>query len=255
MRRMAIALLGGTALLCPASAATGAAPARASAEARTATVDLTAHRIRIGDHPAFVRVVVDFTDGRLGVNDSEAANPDPFDGTASVDVRHRRIQAQAPARRAHGVRVRITQATDRVRVRLNAQPGRFKYLRRWQLSSPDRVVLDLYKSRPPVTGAEILTAPDGCLSLDRLVVSPPRIRASGRARFLFENTFQLVVRDRRGAEVGDRIVTVARPFGRWWSTVRYDVDRTQPGTLEAVALSARDGALACLAQARVRLRP
>jgi len=255
MRRMAIAILGGTALLWPAQATADAVPSAASAQAEAATVDLTAHRIRIGNHPGFVRVVVDFTDGRLGSNDSEAADPDPFDGRASVDVRHRSIQAQAPARRAHGVRVRITQASNRIRVRLGVRPGRFKYLERSQLAGPQRLVLDLHKSRPPVAGAQILDAPDGCLSLDDRVVSPPRIQASGFARFLFENSFQLVVRDRRGAVVGDRIVTVARASGAWRRSVRYDVTRSQPGTLEAVAMSARDGALDCLAQARVRLRP
>jgi hypothetical protein len=38
----------------------GAAPA-------SATVDLTAIGTRVGDHPAFVRVVVDFTDSKDGV--------------------------------------------------------------------------------------------------------------------------------------------------------------------------------------------
>src|SRR5687768_7375886 len=138
MRRASIALLGLAAFLSPALS--GPSPAAATATARAATVDLTAHRIRIGDHPGLVRVVVDFTDGRLGSNDSEAADPDPMpDGRVSVDVRHRRIQAQAPARRAHGVRVRVTQASNRVRVRVSARPGRFKYLMRHQLTGPDRV--------------------------------------------------------------------------------------------------------------------
>lgn len=253
MRRVALGMLAVTAAIWP-----GQAPAADRADpprARAATVDLTAVGIRIGDHPAFVRVVVDFTDGRLGSNDSEAADPEPFaDGRVSVDVRHRRIQGQAPPRRAHGVRARITQATNRIRVRLSARPGRFKYLHRSQLSGPDRVVLDLYKSRPPVAGAEIRRAPDGCLELADVSAEPSRIRASGVARFLFENTFQLVVRDASGAPVGDRIVTVDES-GRWRRGVRYGVSRAQGGTLEAVAQSARDGALDCLAQTRVRLRP
>ena len=253
MRRASLALLGLAAFLPPAPS--GPPPA-AAATPRAATVDLTAHRIRIGDHPGLVRVVVDFTDGRLGSNDSEAADPDPQpDGRVSVDVRHRRIQAQAPPRRAHGVRVRVTQASNRVRVRVAARPGRFKYLMRHQLAGPERVVLDLYKSRPPVRGAAVLRAPDGCLALRDWSVSPGRIRVSGSAAFLFENSFQLIVRDARGRAVGDRIVTVARPDGAWVRRVAYDVDRSTAGTLEAVAMSARDGALDCLAQTRVRLRP
>lgn len=253
MRRVALGMLALTAAFWPgqAPAADHTGPPRAQA----ATVDLTALRTRIADHPAFVRVVVDFTDGRLGSNDSEAADPEPFaDGRVSVDVRHRRIQAQAPARRAHGVRGRITQAANRIRVRLSARPGRFKYLDRYQLGGPDRVVLDLYKSRPPAVGAGIRRAPDGCLELAERSVEPGRIRASGFARFLFENSFQLVVRDATGAPVGDRTVTVGES-GRWRRGVRYEVSRAQPGTLEAVAQSARDGALDCLVQTRVRLQP
>lgn len=184
MRRLVIAILGLTAVAWPAgaSAAPPGAQLIAPPPANAATVNLTAHRIRIGDHPAFVRVVIDFTDGRLGSNDSEAADPDPFpDGRAAIDVRHRRIRAQAPARAAHGVSVRVSQGENRIRVRLAARPERFKYLRRWQLRRPERVVIDLYKSRPPVFGARITRAPDGCLDLDDWAVSPGRIRAWGTA--------------------------------------------------------------------------
>lgn len=256
MRLSSPALLTSAALLLPSPAAAALVSSSPVTAPRAATVDLTAHRIRIGDHPALVRVVVDFTDGRLGSNDSEAADPDPFrDGRVSVDVRHRRIRAQALPRRAHGLRVRVGQRTNRIRVRVSALPGRFKYLRRYQLSAPDRLVLDFYKSRPPGRAARILRAPDGCLSLEDWSVARNRIRVSGLARFLFENSFQLIVRDARGRPVGDRIVTVADPSGRWLRRVPYRVGRAGPGTLEAVAMSARDGALDCLAQTRVRLRP
>lgn len=253
MRRVALGIFALVASFWPAPGLATEPPERAAAQ--PATVDLTAFRTRIADHPGFVRVVVDFTDGNLGFNDSEAADPDPFpDGRATVDVRHRRVQAQAPARSAHGVRVRVIQASNRIRVRLRARPGRFKYLDRWQLSGPDRLVLDLYKSRPPVAGAGIRRAPDGCLELRRRSVTPGRITVSGTARFLFENSFALVVRDAAGRPVRVRPVTVGES-GRWRRTVSYDVTRAQPGTLEAVAVSARDGALDCLVQARVRLRP
>lgn len=256
MWRLTLAILGAAAVFGLPPAATGASgPTHATPEASAATVDLTAHRIRIADHPGFVRVVVDFADGTLGSNDSEAADPDPFpDGRVSVDVRHRRIQAQAQTRSAHGVSARITQASNRVRIRLRARPGRFKYLHRFQLGSPERVVLDLYKSRPPVAGAEIAQAPDRCLTLEPVRVEPGLIRTAGRARFLFENSFQLIVRGARGTQVGDRIVTVGES-GRWRQRVSYEIARRQAGTVEAVALSARDGALDCLVQTRVRLRP
>jgi hypothetical protein len=228
-----------------------ALPASAAA---SSTVDLTAFRTRIGDHPGFVRVVVDFTDGTMATNDSEAIDPDPFDGDALVEVRHRRVQAQAPTVDAHGVRVRVVQGTNRIRVRIRARVRRFKYLARTQLRNPERLVIDLYKSRPPVAGAEIPRAPDGCLRIVSRTGSPGRIRVHGTAQNIFENQFQLVVRGRDGRVKGRRSVLFG-PSGRWTRTVRFNVARRQAGTLEAVEGSARDGALACLAQVRVTLRP
>ncbi|HSD76781.1 MAG TPA: Gmad2 immunoglobulin-like domain-containing protein [Solirubrobacteraceae bacterium] len=236
------------ALLAAVAGAALGAPAPAHA-----IVDLTAFQTRIGDHPAYVRVVVDFTDGVMGTNDAEAVDPDPFNGSAAVDVRHTRVQAQAPVASAHGVTVRVLQATNRIRIRLAMTAGRFKYVDVFQLRNPERVVIDLYKSRPPSAAAEIRAAPDRCLTLGSWTVRAGRIAARGMARNLFENTFSLVVRNASGRVVGRRIVTVA---GRSWArTVRYAVGRRQAGTLEAVAGSARDGSLDCLAQVRVTLRP
>lgn len=229
------------------------APAAEAATARDATVDLTAFRTRVATHPGLVRVVVDFTDGRLGVSDSEAADPDPFDGRASVDVRHARIQAQAPTVTAHGVTVRVTQHADRIRVRLSSAGRRFKYLDRRQLRSPERLVLDLYRSRPPEPAAEIPAAPDGCLAIASRTVRAGRITGRGTGQ-VFESQFQLVVRGADGRVKGRRGVTI-RPGGSWSRTVPYTVSHGQAGTLEAADSSARDGALACLAQVRVRLRP
>jgi hypothetical protein len=42
--------------------------------------------------------------------------------------------------------------------------------------------------------------------------------------------------------------------GRWSAKLRYRTTRRQFGTLEGVAASAKDGALACLVQERVTLR-
>jgi hypothetical protein len=219
-----------------------------------ATVDLTAHRIRVGDHPAFVRVVVDFTDGRLGSNDSEAVDPDPFgDGRAIVDVRHHRIQAQAAAVRRFGLRVRLTQARNRIRIRVTGARRRFKHMSRTQLTGPDRVVLDVYKSRP-AAGGEIPRAARGCLAFRTWSSGRGAVRAAGTARDLFESSFVLIVRDARGRVRGTRVVTYPTS-GRWTQRVRHRATSVQSGTLEAVAHSARDGALVCIAQVRVTLRP
>ena len=222
--------------------------------AASATVDLTAVRTRVADHPAYVRVVVDFTDGRLGDNQYEAEDPDPGDGRAAIVVTHRRVQAQAPTVHAHGLRVRITQATNRVHVRIAAADGRFKYLARSNLRNPERLVIDLYKSRPPGPAAEIPSAPDRCLALRSWTVERGRIRVSGSARFIFENQFRLLVRGADGRVLGTRHVSFGES-GEWTRTIRYDVGRRQRGTLEAVDSSARDGALACLAQVGVTLLP
>lgn len=245
-------LIGTTVVALAVLAAPGLAASPGGGE--TATVDLTAFRTRIAEHPGFVRAVVDFTDGRMGANDSEATDPDPFDGDAVVTVSHRRVQAQAPPARAHGLGVRVTQGTNRIAVRADAAPRRFKYIDRRQLRDPERLVLDVFKSRPPSAAAEIPRAPDGCLALDDVSVEPSRIEVSGTARFIFENQFQLVVRGADGRVKGRRGVAFG-PSGSWRRTVRYDVGRRQRGTLEAVDLSARDGALACLAQVGVTLRP
>ncbi len=64
MRRLlvtlVVAVLGGAVLAPQASAA------------------LTAREIRIADHPGFVRVVVDFTGGRVEPGEVVATDPNPF---------------------------------------------------------------------------------------------------------------------------------------------------------------------------------
>jgi len=56
-----------------------AAPASASA--------LPATGARIAQHPGFVRVVVDFSGGTLEINEADATDPSPGDGTARVAYR------------------------------------------------------------------------------------------------------------------------------------------------------------------------
>jgi hypothetical protein len=213
---------------------------------------LTARRVRIGDHPAFVRAVVHFRGGTLGATDAEAADPDPFDGAARVSVAHAGIAATAATAHRFGLRVRVQQASGRLRVRLAGAARRFKYLAHRTLHGPERLVIDLYKSRPPGAAAQIPSAPGGCLAIARHAATDGTIAASGTARGIFERQFTLAVRDARGRVAGH--TTVA--FGTspaWSATVSYSVPADQPGTLEAVDLSARDGALACLAQIRVPL--
>jgi hypothetical protein len=231
-----------------------ATPAIAADPPPTARTSLTAERIRVADHGAYVRAVVDFSGGRLRARDATVWDGDALDGGAIVDVRHRRVMTDAAAVRDHGVRVRLTQGQDRVRIRLAARPGRFKYVARRQLHDRERVVADLYRATPPGPGAELRAGHDGCLTLTRWSARPGAVRVAGTANGLFENQFTLAVRNETGAVVGRRTVTVAAD-GTWARTLRYRAARRQPGTLEAVDLAARDGALLCLAQVRVALAP
>jgi hypothetical protein len=215
----------------------------------------TATGIRIGDHPAFVRVVVDFTGGAVRSPNVMALDHSPFgDGLARVEVRKPAIDTDAATREAFGVRARLVQGTNRIVLRLTAAPHRFKYLAYSLLRSPERLVVDLWKSRPPVAGAVFRSAPQGgCLTIASQTVGAGTAHAQGMERGIFENQFAVGV---RGAGGRGRLVGVtSSPSGAWSRTFSYTVASRQAGTLEAVDFSEKDGSLVCIAQVRVTLRP
>jgi immunoglobulin-like protein involved in spore germination len=214
---------------------------------------LTARSVRITGHPAFVRATVRFSGGRLGANDAEASDPSPFDGVGRMRIDHAGIRTTAPAAQRLGVRVRVTPGTNRLRLRLTGAQRRFKYLAYRQLHSPARLVVDLYRAAPPSARAERPGNAASCLSIAQHADTGGTITASGRAHGIFENQFTLAVRGATGGVVGRRTVAFGGTAPLWSSSVSYAVPTNQPGTLEAVELSARDGALACLAQIRVPL--
>jgi hypothetical protein len=213
---------------------------------------LAAVSTRIGAHPAYVRVVVDFIGGRLGAEDFEAVDHAAADGSVLIRVRRRNIQADAAPARAAGVRARVLGARNRLDFRVRASAQRFKYVMVSALHAPERLVADLYRSWPPGPGAEIRTGRGGCLSLAQVVPGRRSFTVRGRELHLFEHSFLLRVRDGRGRVVGERVMTAA---GRWSAVVRYRVAARQRGTVEAVADSAKDGALACIAQVGAPLAP
>ncbi len=215
-----------------------------------AVVNLTAIGIRIGDHPAYVRVVVDFTDGTFGSGEVEAVDPAPFDGAASLRLSHPRVQAQAPARSAHGVSARVLGGANRIDVELRTAKGAFKYLS-YAVVTRDRLVIDLWKSAPPSRAAEIRYGTRGCLTLDSWRVGTGVVRVSGRESGLFEHQFQVALRRANGQLLARRSVRSART--RWIAELRYTARYRQVATLEASDTSAKDGALVCLAQVRVTL--
>jgi hypothetical protein len=214
---------------------------------------ITAFRTSIASHPAYVRAVIRFRGGRLGATDAEAADPDPFDGVSRVVVTHSAIRTTVPRVQGLGVSVRVIQGSGRLRVRLGTTKNRFKYLAYRQVHNPERLIVDLYRSAPPGSGAQMPGTPSSCLSIANHADSGGTIQASGTANGIFENQFTLAVRNAAGRVVGRSNVAFGMTGPNWSSTVSYAVSANQPGTLEAVDLSARDGALACLAQIRVPL--
>jgi hypothetical protein len=229
----------------------GAVIAGAVLAPQAVAAPLTATNIRIGDHPGFVRVVVDFTGGTVQTGEVVATDPNPFpDGFVRLPMMHPGIRTTATPVRDEGVLARIGQGAGRITIRLTGRDRRFKYVGYVAQRSPERLVIDLYKSRPPRPGAEITRGRGGCLTLGAHTVTRTRVTASGRERELFEHS--LVVRLRRAGGRVHRQKAETAADRRWSTSFTYRRARRQTGTLEAVALSAKDGTLDCLVQVRVR---
>jgi hypothetical protein len=224
-----------------------AAPAPASAA-------LSATDLRVGSQPAFVRVVVEFSGGTVRLNEVEATDPRPADGSARVEIRHAGIRVTARDRTAAGVRARLSLVSaGRARVQLTETAGRFKYVRVTALPAPQRLAIDLYRTAPPSgAAAEIMKGANGCLELTSVQRTGRSFRVKGIERNVFEGSFVVRVRNAAGRVVGSRVVTAR---GEWSQSVPYGVTVAQSGTVEAVAASAKDGSLACLVQVRVALVP
>lgn len=219
-----------------------------------ASAALTASDVRIGAQPAFVRVVVDITGGRAEFNEVDATDHVVADGSGRIDISHPGIVVAPRDRTAQGVRARLSLATaNRARLQLTSERRRFKYVRVFVLHGPERVVVDLYRSRAPSPSAEIRTGVNSCLTLTGIQRNGHTFRVRGTARNLFESNFVIRVRDGLGRVLGRRIVTANGP---WNQTVSYPVGTSpQAGTVAAVAKSAKDGSLVCIVQRRVSLVP
>ena len=233
--KVAVAIvLAGLALTAPAEAA-----------------PLTATAIRVAPHPGLVRVVVDFAGGRVIPGEVVASDPNPFrDGIVRLPLSHRRVRTLAAPVQAEGVTARVRQRSGRIVIRLQGAARRFKYVGYQALRGPERLAIDLYESTPPEPAAEIRRAPGGCLSLRRFDVARRSVSAGGGERDLFEHTLVVRLRRANGLIHRQRAATAARR--RWSTSFRYPRTRRRTGTLEAVALSAKDGTLDCLTQVRVR---
>ena len=201
---------------------------------------LTATQIRIANHPGVIRVVVDFAGGRVQAGEVVASDPNPFrDGFVRLPLTRPGVRTTAAAVSEHGVLAHIAQGTGRITIRLSGADRRFKYVGYFALHAPERLVLDLHKSRPPSVAAEITRGRGACLTLGEHAVGRRRVIASGRERDLFEHSFAVVLRRRDGRIHKLRGITA---FDRRWSTsFRYPRVTRQTGTLD------------CLVHTRVRM--
>ena len=211
----------------------------------------TAVVVRFGDHPAYVRAVVGFTGGTIGMRNVDATDPNPFDGSAAVLVTRAGIGTRVTGARGFGVTVGISARRGALRVTLVAVRHRFKYLSYTVINGGNGLAIDLWKGAPASKAAEIRSGPAGCLTLVASSVSAGLVTASGRAGGVFENQFPLVLRGSDGTVIAQRTVQVS--YGRWSGQLTYHTTRTQAATLEAVQTSAKDGALTCIVQIRVTL--
>lgn len=232
-------------------AAAAVAIATAFAVAPASAAALNANDVRIGSSPAFVRVVVDFSGGIVQLNEVMVLDTTPADGRARVELRRDGVTATPVVRSGQGVTAELIQRTDAIEVRLTSDPRTFKYIRTTALTAPQRLVIDLYRSRLPATGGNIRTGPSSCLRLTSVARDGRRFRVRGVERNLFEGSFVIRIRDAAGRVVGRRVMTAR---GAWSALVPYPILPPQAGTVEAVASSAKDGSLACIVQQRVMLR-
>jgi hypothetical protein len=226
------------------AALTFAVPAGwAAAGWAASTPTLTATAVRITDHPAYVRVVVDFTGSRLAFNEVQATDRNPSDGTAAVLVSYPNVATQVPSRRHDGVTVGVIEVPHGLGIAIGVLPGAFKYLS-YRLVGGDELVVDLWTSTFPLAG-NIARGSHNCLTLGRVSATPGLVRASGTAGRLFESRFRAVLRGFDGRVLAARSLTASSP---WSVTLHYTAPQGQAASLEAVASSAKDGALVCLVQ-------
>jgi hypothetical protein len=203
---------------------------------------LTATEVRIGDHPAFVRVVVDFN-GTVRAKDVEFRALTKT--MATLRLNHPGVATGTSGRTRDGVSAALQPATQGLNIAMTYAPRRFKYLS-YAVVTGNRLAMDLWKSAPPTTPTQTCKG----LSIGSRHVKPGVVTVIGTEHGIFENQFAVVLRSTGGKVLGRKHVYGP---GSWSASVRYRAVRHRTGTLEAVAFSPKDGALECLAQVRVSL--
>ncbi len=204
---------------------------------------LAATNVRIGGHPAFARVVIDFN----GTLPQREVQFDELKGNMAVlHVAHRGITTRTDGRTSDQIHVALQAATQALQITATFAPHRFKYVS-YAVVTENRLAIDLWKSNPRGS-ADVLDS--GCLALSNWHARRGSVSVQGTEHGLFEHTFQVVIRGATGAVLGRRTVVHG---GAWSAAVHYRASRRQAGMLEVVAFSQKDGALSCIAQTHVAL--
>jgi hypothetical protein len=224
----------------------------ATAAGATSTT-VTATAIHIGDHPAYVQAVVEFTGNTVAANpELRAPDPSPFDGRARLQyVVGQRLRTRAAPRSGYGLSVSVVNHARGLAIDLRAAPRRFKYVS-YEWGTAHGIVIKPWKSAGPTGAAQIRRGAAGRLTLSSVSVDGQGItKASGGERGVFEHQFLTVVRAGDGRVLAQR--TVHPRNGRWSVTLAASSQRPQAGTFEAAVLSPADGSLVCLVQQRIKL--
>jgi hypothetical protein len=195
-----------------------------------ATSQLTAMNLRIVDHPAYVRIVIDFN-GDIAAREVTADNLRRT--TAALHLARRGVTTQSPGRSGDGVRASLQPATQGLNIAVDFARRRFKYVS-YDIYPQNRLGIDLWKRAPK---PYISTQSCRGLTLDVSHTTPGAIDASGSEHGIYENRFRLVVRNSRGTIIGRHDV---HGPGSWAATVRYRASYGQWGVVEAVAFSPKD---------------
>jgi hypothetical protein len=198
-------------------------------------------------------VVVDFTGAAVAGNDVNlAAGNIDTSGRARLDIAKAGATTTAAAMSGSGASVSIVKVGSGLRVRITSSVHRFKFLGYTVLQSPERLVIDLYRR-----SSHAQLAAGGCLKILPTTTSTSRrVTVHGTVvTRIFENTFRVRLRRSNGQVVAAKTVTAATPTGPFTTILRHSVGTRQTGVVEAIVFSAKDGAVQCLYQRPVTLRP
>jgi hypothetical protein len=210
------------------------------------------------NRPGQLRVIVGFSGSglranRVVANDFTHPGGDPTTlATASLTISQTAVASVPVLRAPDGTIIRVTHRGTSARLIIEPKAGRYKYLY-YRVADRQHILILLWRSVVPAAPAYAIKGyPPGCLTLSHSRRSPGRITVSGTEHGIFEHQFTLALRGRAGRQLSH--TTVHAVNGVWNGTLSYHLSHEQWVTLEAVAASPKDEAIACIAQAAVKLQ-